>query len=81
MGALVRMDGTPLAGTELIIELAMIDANVSEMLDRDRRQFDLDHAVILDSIARRLANAARRIRLSRPPRRGTLAEAMNSDRA
>lgn len=81
MGALVKMDGTPLAGAELIAELAMIDANVSEMLNRDRRQFDLEHAVILDSIARRLANAARRIRLSHPPRRGSLAEAINSDRA
>lgn len=81
MGALVKMDGTPLAGAELIIELAMIDSSVSEMLNRDRRQFDLEHAVILDSIARRLANAARRIRLIKPPRRGSLTEAMNLDRA
>lgn len=81
MGALAKMDGMPLARTELVIELALIDANLSEVLDRDRRQFDIEHAVILEIIARRLTNAARRIRLSHPPRRGSLAEAMNSDRA
>lgn len=71
----------PRAGADLISDLALIDAHVSEILDRDRRQFDVEHAVILESIARRLGHAARRIRMTRPARRGSLAEALNSDRA